>query len=104
MHNFTVSEYAGTYPDNGEYPTGVETEENTGLVIYPNPVEDVLYIRYENSAPETAEIFDAKGRLLLKLKITAKSEAVNVSSLPAGAYILRLTERNNIKNIKFIKP
>jgi hypothetical protein len=88
----------------GELPTGVETKENTSLVIYPNPVDDVLYIRYENSAPETAEIFDAKGRLLLKLKITDNPEAVNVSSLPAGAYILRLTERNNIKNIKFIKP
>jgi hypothetical protein len=88
----------------GELPTGVETEENTGLVIYPNPVENVLYIRYENSAPETEEIFDAKGRLIFKLKITANPEAVNVSSLPAGAYILRLTEKDNIKNIKFIKP
>ncbi|MDR0699378.1 MAG: T9SS type A sorting domain-containing protein [Tannerella sp.] len=87
----------------GELPTGTESKESTDVVIYPNPVDDVLYVRYENSAPEKAEIFDAKGRLLLQQKITGQPEAIQVSSLPAGVYVLKLTGKNNVKNIKFIK-
>jgi hypothetical protein len=87
----------------GELPTGVESKESTDVVIYPNPVDDVLYVRYENSALEKVEIFDAKGRLLLQQKITGQLEAIHVSSLPAGVYVLKLTGKNNVKHIKFIK-
>lgn len=71
------------------------------LVIYPNPVKDILYIQTGNSEFEFAKIRDLTGRIIL----FSSNNPIQVSSLPKGTYLLELTIKNsqNVLIHKFIK-
>jgi len=62
---------------------------NKSIIIYPNPVNDVLYIRNTNKSFEiyTANIFDNLGRLILE---KSNKNAINVSNLVKGCYFLKI--------------
>jgi hypothetical protein len=73
-----------------------------GLVIYPNPVKDKLYIRYNDSQLDALEIFDISGRLIVKEEnFTEKS--IDVSKLEKGIYLLHVTVNGKLSVHKFIK-
>jgi len=73
-----------------------------GLVIYPNPVKDKLYIRHNNSQLDALEIVDISGRLFVKEEnFTGKS--INVSKLEKGVYLLHVTVNGKLSVHKFIK-
>jgi hypothetical protein len=64
------------------------------LNIYPNPVEDVLNIRLDSKSPTSAELIlsDLTGKQLIRRKLELKpglnSEAIGVSGLASGVYML----------------
>ncbi len=61
--------------------------------IYPNPVQETLYIE---SAAETAyKVYDLDGRSLM----SGEGNTINVSSLTKGTYLLQI----NNNTFKFIK-
>ena len=66
-------------------------EEN--IRIYPNPVQNILYIESAN-VPEY-QIFDVDGRCLLK----GENSSIDVSILKTGTYLLLI----NNQTFKFIK-
>ncbi|WP_156831968.1 leucine-rich repeat domain-containing protein [Kaistella palustris] len=76
------------------------TEEiSSGLAVYPNPTTDFLHIKASKINIEKVFIFDISGKLL----ITAKTTTVDVSHLPAAAYIISVKTDNGIKSFKFLK-
>ncbi|WP_299115009.1 FG-GAP-like repeat-containing protein [uncultured Winogradskyella sp.] len=80
----------------------VEDETLTDMVIYPNPVDDILTI--ETAADITdkiATVFDINGRKVLNQKLT--SNTLKVSSLQSGIYFLRLESNGKSMKRKFIK-
>jgi len=81
-----------------------------GVVIYPNPVNDLLNLRLANNitGKMLIKIFDANGRLMqasvLEKDGTSIESAIDVSKLSKGVYILTLmTESSGITTRKFIK-
>lgn len=71
-------------------------------VIYPNPVRDALYIKSDNEFISYS-VYNMAGQLISIEKIVGKSP-LNVSNLPAGQYILKLTDKNgNTESSPFIK-
>nr|WP_090374452.1 FG-GAP-like repeat-containing protein [Dyadobacter sp. SG02]SEI59214.1 Por secretion system C-terminal sorting domain-containing protein [Dyadobacter sp. SG02] len=56
------------------------------LVLYPNPVQNELYIKGKSGS--SAEVWDAAGRL--RLRGNLDHGRMNVQSLPAGVYQLRV--------------
>lgn len=71
-------------------------------VIYPNPVNDVLNIKSEKEYINYS-IYNTAGQLVASEKISGKS-SMNVSRLPIGNYLLKLTDKNgNIEVSQFIK-
>jgi len=65
--------------------------EISGLSVYPNPVKDgTLYITSNSNSSKSVEIYDILGKQALKAKVS--NNAVNVSNLKGGAYIVRITE------------
>ena len=71
-------------------------------VIYPNPVNDVLNIKSEKEHINYS-IYNTAGQLVASEKISGKS-SMNVSRLPIGNYLLKLTDKNgNIEVSQFIK-
>jgi Leucine-rich repeat (LRR) protein len=68
--------------------------------IYPNPVQDILYIKSGEEIIK-AEIYDASGRILNSTGIRANT--VNVADLAKGNYIIRLFTKDKTMIQKFIK-
>ena len=79
--------------------TGIANYESgsTNYVVYPNPANDVLNFSIETPF----EIADLQGRTLLKSDKAVKS--VNVSGLPSGIYLVRLTTESGNMVVKIIK-
>jgi hypothetical protein len=76
------------------------------LNVYPNPSFDKIFIKYDftNSKNQTIEIFNIQGKLVERnLKINENNKCIEISKLPSGTYILRLTTNLKILETKFVK-
>jgi hypothetical protein len=71
-----------------------------GIVIYPNPVSEKLYIKSNRLNANTLSIIDALGRTVRILKNAQSMKSINLSNLDNGIYILK-TDTN--KQFRFIK-
>lgn len=72
-----------------------------GLNVYPNPVANgYLFITSNSSDAKSVAIFDVLGKQVAKT--TTINNAVNVSQLKGGIYILQITENENTVTKKLI--
>lgn len=70
------------------------------LVIYPNPVADILHIQSSHFTKiNTVKIIDLQGKLILE----DTTESINVSSLSKGLYIVKVVTEDGEFSKKFIK-
>lgn len=84
----------------------VPKENGAGIVLYPNPVKDYLYLDFNSHRFDGADyqLFDAQGKLVMSGKISQSKSEFNFSSLPSAMYIIRINqEGRNIKTFKIIK-
>jgi hypothetical protein len=90
----------------GEQEMGVETLHETSLQIYPNPVNDELKIESVDCKINSVEIFDVSGRNVgagRALPLHNGGQTINVSSLPAGVYLIKINTDKGTKTERFIK-
>ncbi|PIF44643.1 putative repeat protein (TIGR01451 family)/predicted secreted protein (Por secretion system target) [Chryseobacterium sp. 52] len=76
------------------------TNKKNDFSIYPNPVKDILYIQSKEEIIK-AEIYDSTGRILSTAGV--KNNALNVSDLTKGNYIIKISVKNKTLMLKFIK-
>lgn len=80
---------------------GVSQNAIAGLKVYPNPVTNgVLYITSDNNETKSVVIFDVLGKQVVKTSIT--DDAVNVSNLKGGVYIVKITEAGKTATRKLV--
>ena len=82
---------------------GIGVEEfSTAFNIYPNPVNDVLFIENGNNIEEVS-IYTITGVMVYSEQCVSNNVQVNVSELEGGVYIIKVrTENNEIIN-RFVK-
>ena len=68
---------------------GTDDFSSTNFTYYPNPMGDVLYIKANNDV-ESIAAYNVLGQHVLNNKNFADGK-VDVSSLPAGTYLFRIT-------------
>lgn len=76
------------------------------LVVYPNPVQDILKvgINVQNLQIEQINIYDMGGRLVLSKEIRSPSTQIDVSSLISGIYIIEVIDMNGkVSSKKFVR-
>lgn len=75
------------------------------LLVYPNPVFDVLNINITNSEDNStrAKLFDANGRLIYSNNMISGTNTINMANLPKGIYLLQLINSTEVQNLKIIK-
>lgn len=71
------------------------------LNIYPNPASDVLNITTNGKAQ--AGIYNLSGQLMQSNSINSGTQSINISSLPAGIYTVRLQNGDATATQNFIK-
>jgi hypothetical protein len=70
--------------------------EDHSLVLYPNPATDKLFITSEKQSMHQIEIIDLCGSVKLKKEINSMNASLDVSYLPAGLYLARITDESGI--------
>ena len=79
-----------------------ENNELLGFSMYPNPANNKLNI----SAKETiqkADIFNVLGKKVMSVNINKTKDAIDVSSLSSGIYLIKYNVNDTVGTAKFIK-
>ncbi|MEO6833725.1 MAG: DUF4465 domain-containing protein [Chitinophagaceae bacterium] len=71
--------------------------------IFPNPATNFLTLEIKSDKVKSATITDMAGRMISTFPITAQRKILNISSLPAGQYMLQLSGEEGRAATKFIK-
>ena len=72
-----------------------------GLTMYPNPLKgNTLYLTSTANADMSVQIFDVLGKEVVKSNVI--NNAVNVSGLNAGVYIVKITEEGKTATRKLV--
>lgn len=80
---------------------GVSHNVITGLKVYPNPVSNgTLFIETATNAPKTVVVYDVLGKQVLNA--TVVDNAINVSSLKTGVYVVKITEEGKTATRKLV--
>lgn len=90
------------YYDDMSVTSALKVNDNSinGLNVYPNPVTSgTFYINTDLNEVKTVTIFDVLGKQVLK---TRTNNAVNVSALNSGVYILKITENGATATRKLV--
>jgi hypothetical protein len=83
--------------------TALSVKQNaiSGLNMYPNPVKNGnLFITSNSNNAKSVAVYDILGKQVLNTKTS--NNAVNVSNLKGGAYIVRITEEGKTDTRKLI--
>ena len=105
---FEVEVYGTATPSAQATASAAKVSKNAPqdatLSLYPNPVTHTATLTGV-TAPATVGIYDAKGALVKSLRVEEPNGAitVDVSSLEAGLYILRVTSKKAVQTQRFIK-
>lgn len=77
------------------------TTENSTFKLYPNPaLDDVVYITTARNLNKDIAVYDVFGEVVLTDRI--RSNALNISKLVSGVYVLQVTENNKTMTRKLV--
>ncbi|HET8573412.1 MAG TPA: GEVED domain-containing protein [Edaphocola sp.] len=90
------------------YSKVVSASMNTArfnVMVYPNPVSDVLTVKVSGGSPDraTIEVLDVTGRLLKQIKVKNAQTQISMAGLAQGLYILKYQEDNHERIFKINK-
>ncbi|MDF0719648.1 T9SS type A sorting domain-containing protein [Kaistella sp. PBT33-4] len=74
-------------------------EVNGSISIYPNPTSDILNVKADSKI-NAVSVVDMSGR---SIKVNVDGDKVDVSTLPAGTYLINIETKDGISTEKFIK-
>ncbi|OAB78689.1 T9SS type A sorting domain-containing protein [Cochleicola gelatinilyticus] len=92
--SYAFTATAGTYSNRfsivfEDRTLGVSSGTSEAVLIYPNPTQDILFIKTPNTQIKTVEVFDIRGR-----KVQQNSNVIdqlNLSNLKSAVYFVKIT-------------
>ena len=78
-------------------------DNNSSIVVHPNPTKGKLKIESGELRIENVEIFDITGRFVQTSTPSERSGEVDISSLSSGIYFLRIKTDNGVFTEKVVK-
>lgn len=81
---------------------GLNDFDLSKLRYYPNPVNDVLTVRYSEVITKV-EVFDLNGRLVITRAFDKPEVQLDLSALSAGTYMLNIHAKDNSQFVKVVK-
>lgn len=104
--------YAGTlvwtqgFHQANDKATSVEDlNANLGNIkVYPNPTTERIFIQREQNGALQLSLLDMRGSMLMQKSVSASSSQLDLSQLPNGIYILRMSDgKQAVKSIRIKK-
>jgi hypothetical protein len=83
---------------------GIDNNEKPEISIFPNPVKDILYIKYNDKILiDEIKVSDLNGKIILRKQQDYGIAFINVSGLSSGMYsLISYSNRNKIFETKII--
>jgi hypothetical protein len=82
--------------------SGINNIFENSILIYPNPAETEIFIETKIEI-ERVELLDVTGRILIDDGQSKMKKSINISLLPSGVYLVRITVNNQVLTKKIIK-
>ena len=104
IQNWTYIDNGVTFSTNCNYPAGCFTnsieEYQSNLSIYPNPTDNLIYIKIENyNGSFQAELYGFTGKLLE----TTNKTSLSLADYPRGIYLLKVAYGDRVEQLKVVK-
>lgn len=90
-------------PNEFEAITGISENGKTAVAVYPNPTADNVILTIGGDAT-TVSVYNVMGTLVSTQSVSYGANTVNMSSMPAGVYFLRITNGNEaVGTVKVVR-
>ena len=76
--------------------------DNNSFTAYPNPVKDMLNVSFTQNISDVS-VYNLLGQQMLLMNVNANKGQIDMSSLAAGTYLVKVNTENAVKTIKVIK-
>ena len=77
---------------------------DTGLLeMYPNPADQVLHLDWKGTTDASFSIVDLRNQIVQATQTLPSTAALNIASLQAGMYFVKIQSDNQQYYTKFIK-
>ncbi|HMC96771.1 MAG TPA: T9SS type A sorting domain-containing protein [Flavobacteriales bacterium] len=86
-----------------EFSTQVDDLSRNDVLLFPNPVNDVLIVRTSLTAPYLVELIACDGRVVRTERGNGERMSLAISDLPMGSYFCRVTGATGRGTAGFIK-
>lgn len=73
---------------------GIEELQAASVKLYPNPVQDILFISTNSTEPKTVEVYDLVGKKVISLIATDAIISIDSRELTNGIYIVKIQSGN----------
>ncbi|MCD4791715.1 MAG: T9SS type A sorting domain-containing protein [Bacteroidales bacterium] len=83
--------------------TDIENLRQNGISIYPNPTNGIINIETGNNNIQNIKISDITGKTLIKKSDIQQNEAIDLSEIESGIYIISIQTDKEIFTTKIIK-
>jgi hypothetical protein len=81
---------------------GTPAVSETTFNYYPNPVKDKLHLTASDNISDV-EVYNLLGQVVMQQTASQKEVSVDMSALPTGSYIVKLTAGSYTKTLKVLK-
>ena len=88
---------------NEQYQLIDDADEESPLVTYPNPCNDLLHIVLNNDNNTDVFLYDNQGNMVCQFSNIAKDFDIDMSNFPTGLYFLKVIDGLKILTTKIIK-
>lgn len=110
LNGFALSGATSNWVDNSIITSGnictpflnVNDFDSEEFKIFPNPVKNILYLKYNHQIDEIV-VYNMLGQTLLSKPIKNMESSVDISSLPKGSYFVKIIVDGKTKTVKIVK-
>jgi len=86
------------------WPLGIDEPALVQVGLYPNPVADQLTIDFEAKGKNARyQLSDLSGRIVAKGRLEGNRTTLDVSSLPASVYLVKIVDETRVAVGKFVR-
>jgi len=82
-----------------EYPILSTSSNETEMKLYPNPVDDILNLEFEDSSHREITVFDINGKFIFRKNTSEAKVQLNVDQLSQGIYFVSIFNTNSSSKI-----
>lgn len=85
------------------FNSGVQSNEQKSILVFPNPVKDILGVNLYEDGPTTLQIYDLKGAMVYQSELCKGENVLNISYLTNGLYNLKINSLSLNYQTKILK-